>query len=468
MKLFYADKLSFSYSPRFHSSSGPNALCKLPGFTPLAAPSLCVPLSSRRSFFSPFYHAKHSKFFKEVQRVQATLSAWGSTSEDSPVQVRPPVPEFDFRSETSAFTREYIESSNPELLDLVDSGSLIVVPRSPTYVERRCDGYQEPEIVYLLGTAHLSRKSAEEVTRLVTAVRPQNVVVELCRSRAGTLYDDVPPTQSVASEGAAETERRPQEPRRGFNVMALSGENFGATVMRSLQLGGRSALALRLLLSSLSARMTSAAGMELGEEFRAARRAAEEVGAQIVLGDRPIEITLQRAWQVLSWREKTRLGVVLVQGATSRQLELGEEVVEALKQDDVLSSMFAKLGEEFPSLLLPLIHERDVYLAWSLKRSKAVNGCQRVVGVIGRGHFRGVVYSLLYDQERLRFRDLVGRRRKAGDSEEGSDSETSGSGGTSSVQSMAKNLLKGALIETAIGFALWIAYTQAMDAWGNR
>ena len=32
----------------------------------------------------------------------------------------------------------------------------------------------------------------------------------------------------------------------------------------------------------------------------------------------------------------------------------------------------------------PLIHERDVYLAWSLKRSKAVNGCQRVVGVMVR------------------------------------------------------------------------------------
>ena len=35
-------------------------------------------------------------------------------------------------------------------------------------------------------------------------------------------------------------------------------------------------------------------------------------------------------------------------------------------------------------LLGPLIHERDVYLAWSLKRSKAVNGCQRVVGVMVR------------------------------------------------------------------------------------
>lgn len=59
----------------------------------------------------------------------------------------------------------------------------------------------------------------------------------------------------------------------------------------------------------------------------------------------------------------------------------------------------------------PLIHERDVFLAWSLKRSKAVNGCQTVVGVMGKGHLRGVVYALMRDQGELRFRDLAGSRR---------------------------------------------------------
>lgn len=31
-------------------------------------------------------------------------------------------------------------------------------------------------------------------------------------------------------------------------------------------------------------------------QFRAARKASEEVGAQIVLGDRPIEITVSKIW----------------------------------------------------------------------------------------------------------------------------------------------------------------------------
>lgn len=52
--------------------------------------------------------------------------------------------------------------------------------------------------------------------------------------------------------------------------------------------------------------------------------------------------------------------------------------------------------------------ERDLYLAWSVKRSKAVNGTDAVVGVLGKGHLRGVVYALRHDAGGLRFRDLVG------------------------------------------------------------
>jgi hypothetical protein len=69
------------------------------------------------------------------------------------------------------------------------AGSLVVVQRPALYVERRTDGYREPEVILVLGTAHLSDKSARDAKRLVAAVRPQNVVVELCRSRAGIMYE---------------------------------------------------------------------------------------------------------------------------------------------------------------------------------------------------------------------------------------------------------------------------------------
>ena len=37
--------------------------------------------------------------------------------------------------------------------------------------------------LYLLGTAHVSRKSVEDVRRVIHEVRPDTVCVELCASR---------------------------------------------------------------------------------------------------------------------------------------------------------------------------------------------------------------------------------------------------------------------------------------------
>lgn len=91
--------------------------------------------------------------------------------------------------------------------------------------------------------------------------------------------------------------------------------------------GGQSALALRLLLAIFSSKISSGANRSFGDEvvgtctypilpqkhtiwnhyctvlfhlqFRAARKVSEEIGAQIVLGDRPIEITVC-SWSVIS------------------------------------------------------------------------------------------------------------------------------------------------------------------------
>ncbi|GKV05030.1 hypothetical protein SLEP1_g17085 [Rubroshorea leprosula] len=81
------------------------------------------------------------------------------------------------------------------------------------------------------------------------------------------------------------------------------------------------------------------------------------------------------------------------------------------------------------------------YLAWSLKRSKAVNNCKKVVGVIGKGHMNGVVYALISDQGNLRFRDLAGKR----------PSEVGSNG-------LVEGILKSLVRDTVIGILLWALY----------
>ncbi|CAK9221838.1 unnamed protein product [Sphagnum troendelagicum] len=347
----------------------------------------------------------------------------------SRVVVDPPPEDYDFRAETRLQTVETVRTHFPQLMDLVEDGTLVVVKRAVDYVERRSDGYVEPEVVFVVGTAHMSRVSALQVTRVVNAVQPENVVVELCRSRQGEFL----------------CQQQQQQQQQNPNLMSMSGDNFGSAVSRSLELGGRSALALRLLLGAMSKRISSSAGVATGEEFRAARKAAEEIGAQIVLGDRPIEITLQRAWDALRWDESLRLAMTFIQAMTASNLDASEETLEALRTDDALSAMFKEMGHRFPSLLQPLIHERDMYLAWSLKRSKAVNGSRIVVGVVGKGHLRGIVHALMHNQEQLRFKDLVGARG-------------SQNGGAPRRGQQINQILQNLAIETTIGGLIWWAW----------
>ncbi|KAI3817947.1 hypothetical protein L1987_11749 [Smallanthus sonchifolius] len=341
------------------------------------------------------------------------------------VSIKPPPPEFDFKTEILSGSRSLIAATHPELLDLADEGNLVVIGKSqfgpvPAW---RTD-FVEPESIWLLGTNHVSEKSAVDVKRVVQTVKPDNVVVELCRSRAGIMY-----TSTDTEAG----------PMLKSNPFSLSGSGLFGAVGRSINLGGQTALALRLLLATFSSKISSNINRPFGDEFRAARKASEEINAQVVLGDRPIEITLERAWNSLNWNEKLSLITSVLRGITSS--EQSKINFKESTADDTDFQLYEQLSFSYPSLLQPLIHERDTYIAWSLKRSKAVRNSKRVVGVIGRGHLNGVIYALISDLGDLRFRDLVGERPATGGSW---------------VDTIVKSLVRDAII----GVVIWALYEQ--------
>ncbi|WRX18685.1 TraB/PrgY/GumN family - like 2 [Theobroma cacao] len=231
------------------------------------------------------------------------------------------------------------------------------------------------------------------------------------------------------------------------NMFSLSGTGFFGAVGRSINLGGQTALALRLLLALFSSKISSHVNRPFGDEFRAARKASEEIGAQIVLGDRPIEITLERAWNSLKWSEKFSLVLSVVHGITSPSLDISRNDFKEQNSENDTFQLYEQLSCSYPSLLQPLIHERDTYIVWSLKRSKAVNNCKTVVGVIGKGHMNGVIYALVSDQGNLRFRDLAGKTP--------SEAESNG---------WVEGHLRSLARDTLIGIVLWALYEQIKAA----
>nr|GEU81327.1 hypothetical protein [Tanacetum cinerariifolium] len=85
------------------------------------------------------------------------------------------------------------------------------------------------------------------------------------------------------------------EPGLKFNLFSLSGSGLFDAVGPIINLGGQTALALQLLLATFSSKISSNINCPFGDEFCAARKASEEISAQVVLGDRPSEIVLERA-----------------------------------------------------------------------------------------------------------------------------------------------------------------------------
>ncbi|CAN1755094.1 Serine/arginine-rich splicing factor RS40 [Linum perenne] len=368
------------------------------------------------------------------------------------VAIKPPPPDFNFRSsDLWRESRATISATHPELSDLADDGRLVLVQKrryGPVPAWRT--EFDEPEAIWLVGTSHISDESAANVERVVKAVKPDNVVVELCRSRQVCVYRAGIMYTAVAGGDEEGSEMR-------SSVFSLSGDGFFGAVGRSLNLGGQTALALRLLLAMFSSKISSDANRPFGNEFRAARRVSEEVGAQLVLGDRPIEITLERAWKSLKWSEKLSLLTAVVRGITSSSTIPTTSQVTSNDDDldtDASFRLYEQLSFSYPSLLHPLIHERDTYLAWSLKRSKAVNHGKNVVGVIGKGHMNGVVYALVSDLGDLRFRDLVGDRTGGG------------GGGSSFVNATVIDVLKGLVRDTVIGVLVWQAYELVKNSGG--
>ncbi|KAK6936401.1 TraB/PrgY/GumN family [Dillenia turbinata] len=343
----------------------------------------------------------------------------------SRVSLNTPPPSFDFRSEILEESQAAIARTHSELLDLAENGSLVLIEKKrfgPVPDWRK--EFVEPEAIWLIGTTHISKDSALDVQRVINAVKPDNVVVELSEFifRAGIMYssDDNELKQQMRS-----------------SMFSLSGTGFFGAVGRSINLGGQMALALRLLLAAFSSKISSDVNRPFGDEFRAARKVAEAIGAQIVLGDRPIEITLERAWNSLDWKEKLSFLGSVVHGIASSNNTQKTGLQDSDRSDSTFQ-LYKQLSLSYPSLLQPLIYERDTYLAWSLKRSKAVNNGKRVVGVIGKGHMNGVIYALVSDQGDLRFRDLVGKRQSNG-----------------GPNDLVNNYLKNLVRDTIIGIVLW-------------
>jgi pheromone shutdown-related protein TraB len=219
---------------------------------------------------------------------------------------------------------------------------------------------RDGRVFHIVGTAHISEKSVEEVREVIGAVRPDSVAVELCSTRYEALTD--------ASRW------------RNLDI-------FSVIKQRKVLF-----LLANLALSSYQRRMGEALGVKPGAELLAACDSAKTAGAELVLADRDIQATLKRTWFNLSFLNKMRLLGGLMESFFSDE-QLTEEDLERLKERQNLSEIMQEFARAMPQVQVPLIDERDRYLASTIRESPG----DTVVAVVGAGHVEGI--TRYFDQE---------------------------------------------------------------------
>jgi pheromone shutdown-related protein TraB len=148
-------------------------------------------------------------------------------------------------------------------------------------------------------------------------------------------------------------------------------------------------LLANLVLASFQRRMGSTLGISPGAEMAAAITTAEGLGIPCAMVDRPIQVTLRRAWGKNSLWGKCKLLSALLSAAFSTET-VSQEEIEALKNSNEMDSMMGELATYLPSVKSVLIDERDQYLASHIWQCSG----EKVLAVLGAGHLPGVVAHL--------------------------------------------------------------------------
>lgn len=209
-------------------------------------------------------------------------------------------------------------------------------------------------VVHIVGTAHVSQQSVDEVRRVIEEVRPDTVCVELDAMRYEALVDD--------------------SRWRKLNIFDVIRQRKVLFLMASLAL------------QAFQRRLGDKLGVRPGAELLAAADKAKELGAELVLADRDVQATLRRTWAALSFFTKLKV-VSMLMALVLYDDDIEASEVEALKNQGHVSFKIREAAEHLPGSRTPFIDERDQYLMSSVEAAPG----RTLVVVVGAAHVAGMV-----------------------------------------------------------------------------
>ncbi|WP_404322210.1 TraB/GumN family protein [Cytobacillus firmus] len=214
----------------------------------------------------------------------------------------------------------------------------------------------------LIGTAHVSKHSAEQVKEVIEAEQPDSVCVELDEQRY----------QSITEVSKW----------KEMDIIQVIKEKKASLLL------------MNLAISSFQNRMADQFGIKAGQEMIQGIESAKETGANLVLADRNIQITFARIWGNLGLKGKSLLLSQVIASIFSKDT-ITEEELEKMKNQDTINAILNEFTDSFPRLKKPLIDERDQYLAQKIKDAPG----EKIVAVLGAAHVPGIKEEIKKEQD---------------------------------------------------------------------
>jgi pheromone shutdown-related protein TraB len=214
----------------------------------------------------------------------------------------------------------------------------------------------------LIGTAHVSKQSAEQVKEVIELEKPDTVCVELDDQRYQSIKD--------------------ANKWKDMDIFKVIKEKKATLLL------------MNLIIGSFQKRMAKQFGIKPGQEMIQGIDSAEEIGANLVLADRNIQITFARIWHGVGLWGRAKLMMEIIYSVFSKD-EISEEEMEKMKSKDMLNSMLHEFTIAFPKLKKPLIDERDQYLAQKIKEAPG----NKIVAVLGAAHVPGIKEEIKRDHD---------------------------------------------------------------------
>ncbi len=147
--------------------------------------------------------------------------------------------------------------------------SSLELPKACTHV--RANGKD----IYLVGTAHVSRESVEDVRTTIDEIQPDSVCVELCEARYKAMAN--------------------QDNWRRMDIFKVIKEKKTLFVLA------------QLMLASFYRKIGEKLGVQPGAEMMEGIKQARLIDAHLVCADRNVEITLKRVWGYLGFFSKLKM-----------------------------------------------------------------------------------------------------------------------------------------------------------------